>query len=455
MSSDVAIKLQNVSKCFYTYNHPADRLRQMGCRGLSSCLGTSSLAGSLRKQAEKYGQQFWALKDISFEIKAGQTVGILGQNGAGKSTLLQIITKTLTQTSGNVYTRGKIAALLELGSGFNHDFTGMENVYLNAALLGLNRDETTKHLDRILEFADIGSFIHEPVKSYSSGMVVRLAFAVQAQLEPDILIVDEALSVGDVKFQAKCFARLHELVKRGTTVLFVSHSTEQIVTHCDSAILLSGGEVSEIGEPKNVVNHYLDQVFGKKKGTISNPLEHKSSDNDKMSGYETSNQLTMILNGRFSERHGYNHHEYRWGDKSAEISDFLMESKDGVYPNSLESGERAKFIFQVLFHKNMIKPIFGFTLKTKEGVTIYGINTELQEIKSLEDAREGETRYVKIDIPMKLAAGDYFISVGVASREMNGEIIPHDRRYDSIHLVINPTPLFFGIVNMEAQFKDV
>ncbi|MDU6912461.1 MAG: ABC transporter ATP-binding protein, partial [Streptococcus salivarius] len=185
--------------------------------------------------------EFWALQDVSFRLKKGETVGIVGKNGSGKSTLLQIIAGTLTPTTGSVKIEGRVAALLELGAGFNNDFSGRENIYLNAVLLGLSKAEIDEKIDDIISFADIGHFIDSPVRSYSSGMLVRLAFAIQAQIEPEILIVDEALAVGDARFQAKCFARLKQLKERGTSILFVSHATEQIVTHCDSAILINDG----------------------------------------------------------------------------------------------------------------------------------------------------------------------------------------------------------------------
>ena len=232
MNNDIAIRVQGLSKCYQIYTNPADRLKQFIFPRIKRLLGKSSTP---------YYREFWALENISFTVKRGETVGILGSNGSGKSTLLQIICGTLSPTGGTVQTHGRIAALLELGSGFNPDFTGRENVYLNAAVLGLSLDEINKRYDDIVDFADIGEFINQPVKTYSSGMVVRLAFAVQSQIEPDILIVDEALSVGDVKFQAKCFDRLRQLKENGTSILLVTHSSEQVVSHCTAALLLNKG----------------------------------------------------------------------------------------------------------------------------------------------------------------------------------------------------------------------
>src|SRR6478672_3840406 len=232
MSSDIAIKVEHLSKCYQIYSQPRERLKQFILPALQGMIG---------QQPKQYFRDFWALQDVSFEVRKGETVGIIGRNGSGKSTLLQLICGTLNPTSGSLQAHGRIAALLELGSGFNPEFTGRENVYLNGSLLGLSSAEIDVKFDDIAAFADIGEFIERPVKTYSSGMVVRLAFAVQAMVDPDILIVDEALSVGDEKFQRKCFARLEELKSRGTSILFVSHSGSQIVELCERALLLEHG----------------------------------------------------------------------------------------------------------------------------------------------------------------------------------------------------------------------
>lgn len=237
---DIAIRVENLSKCYQIYDTPRDRLKQFILPRLHHLTGQTP---------RQYFREFWALKDVSFEVKKGETIGIIGRNGSGKSTLLQLICGTLSPTSGSITTNGRIAALLELGSGFNPEFTGRENVYMNASVLGLSKEEIDARFEDIVAFADIGTFIEQPVKMYSSGMMVRLAFAVQAQVEPDILIVDEALAVGDAKFQAKCFDRLHQLKEGGTSILLVTHSSEQIVTHCSEAILLDGEMLSNMVNP--------------------------------------------------------------------------------------------------------------------------------------------------------------------------------------------------------------
>lgn len=248
-SNDIAIRVTNLSKCYEIYDAPRDRLKQFVMPRVRR------LAGKTHKQ---YYREFWALKEVSFEIKKGETVGIIGRNGSGKSTLLQMICGTLTPTSGSIQTSGRVAALLELGSGFNPEFTGRENVYMNAAVLGLSKDEVDARFSDISAFADIGDFIEQPVKTYSSGMMVRLAFSVAIHVEPDILIVDEALAVGDIVFQMKCLDKMEEIRSSGTTILFVSHSLEQVKRFCETAVWLKDGKLQKIGESNYVTDQYRD-----------------------------------------------------------------------------------------------------------------------------------------------------------------------------------------------------
>jgi len=244
MSSDLAIKVEHLSKCYQIYDKPRDRLMQMMTRG--------------RKQ---YFREFWALKDVSFQIEKGRTIGIIGRNGSGKSTLLQMICGTLNPTEGNIQTKGRIAALLELGSGFNPEFTGRENIYMNAAVLGLNKQEIDERFDDVLAFADIGDVIEQPVKTYSSGMFVRLAFAVAINVSPDILIVDEALAVGDIRFQNKCLRKITDIRNAGAAILFVSHSINQIEALCDQAIWLNDGQLKSIGDPAKLGRRYTNYMI--------------------------------------------------------------------------------------------------------------------------------------------------------------------------------------------------
>lgn len=438
--NDIAIKVENLSKCYQIYNQPHDRLKQSIYPRLQRLV---------RQQPKQYYREFWALKDVSFEIKKGETVGIIGRNGSGKSTLLQMICGTLNPTSGSVQTNGRIAALLELGSGFNPEFTGRENVYMNAAVLGLTSEEIDARYDDIVAFADIGEFIEQPVKTYSSGMMVRLAFSVQAQVSPDILIVDEALAVGDAKFQAKCFERLKQLKDDGTSILLVTHSSEQVVTHCNHALLLNAGFVLEAGEPRHVVNCYMDLLFGKDRIVSAQTVTTGAS----MATESVENIISPLnfVDDVFATHIGYNPHEYRWGDGSAKILDFYLSTDNEPYPSAIKTGQSVKLSVVIKFFGNLVRPIFGITIKTKEGITVFGVNSETlenDEFKSF--GQKGTCVVVNADFYCQLAPGDFFISLGVATKE--GEsIVPHDRRYDAIHIQVIPENKFFGLVNLDLN----
>jgi lipopolysaccharide transport system ATP-binding protein len=434
MFSDDPVVVSNVSKRHLIYDKPRDRLLQM-------------FMGRLGKT---YFREFWALKGVSFHIQKGTTLGILGKNGAGKSTLLQILCGTLQPTSGEVAVRGRVAALLELGSGFNPDFTGKENVFLNASLLGLSAEETRSRFGDVVEFADIGEFMEQPVRTYSTGMLMRLAFAVQAQLSPDVLIIDEALAVGDARFQAKCFERLKQLKNEGTSILLVTHSSEQVVTHCDKAILLDHGQLVSEGNPRQVVNEYLDLLFGK--ASTGLPTSEVSSLKPPPApGVTKADHELSLVSDIFSTRKCYNPHEYRWGDGAVAIMDFNL-TVDGVsYPSVLTGGQLVTFAFSVYFARRVVRPIFGVTIKTKEGVTVYGANSESVGCSPQNPLGEpGDVGLVTSEFKCKLAPGDYFVSCGVASRD-GDNILPHDRRYDSVHLQVGPDKRFFGLVNLDMS----
>ncbi|MCL6690570.1 ABC transporter ATP-binding protein [Pseudomonas sp. R3.Fl] len=436
MPSNSAIIVSGVSKCYNIYDSPQDRLKQMILRG-----------------RRKLYREFWALRDVSFEVPRGETVGIVGRNGSGKSTLLQIIAGTLTPTSGSVTTSGRVAALLELGSGFNADFTGRENVYLNAALLGLTQEEIDDRFDSIASFADIGYFIDQPVKTYSSGMLVRLAFAVQAQIDPEILIVDEALAVGDAKFQARCFDRLKKLKDSGTSILLVTHSSEQVVTHCSSAVLLDSGSVVTQGKPREVINNYLDLLFGREKLDISEPTATALPPDRGEATVEPTYSQVDTANDVFSSRQLYNPYEYRWGDGSAIITDFALISDGAEYPTLVRNGSEVILKVGVKILSPLVRPILGVTIKTKDGVTLSGSNSELlqcEETKS--EYATGSTFVATVRFDCTLGEGDFFISLGVATR--NGEdIVPHDRRYDSIHFAVGTDSRFFGLTNLNMKMS--
>ncbi len=435
-SEDFAVRVQNLGKCYEIYASPRDRLKQFVLPQVQRLVG---------RNPGRYYQDFWALNDVSFDVQRGETVGIIGKNGSGKSTLLQMICGTLSPTHGRVQTRGRIAALLELGSGFNPEFTGRENVYLNASVLGLSQEEIDERFSAIVDFADIGQFIDQPVKTYSSGMVVRLAFAVQSQIDPDILIVDEALSVGDAKFQAKCFDRLKNLKDQGTSILLVTHSSEQIVTHCSRAVLLNDGAVLEIGEPRRIVNRYLDVLFGREKKTST--VEHAVPEAELPVGSGAPYALSRTADV-FATRPGYNPHEYRWGDGSAEILDFFLSADAKPYPSIISTGQNLLLALSIRFGAELVQPILGVTIKTKEGVTVYGVNSETLSVDAFKSlGQAGSVAVPELAFKCRLAPGDYFVSLGLASRQ-GSDVVPHDRRYDAIHLHIAHDPSFFGLVDL-------
>lgn len=484
-NNNIAIRTKDLTKCFLLYDRPSHMLKQQ-------LLG--SVARVLGQKPPRYFREYWALKGLSFDIHRGEVVGIIGRNGAGKSTLLQILCGTLTPTSGEVKLCGRVAALLELGAGFNPEFSGRENVYLNGAILGIGREEIDRHFADIEAFADIGEFIDRPVKSYSSGMYVRLAFAVSACIEPDILIVDEALAVGDAKFQAKCFRRFEELVARGTTILLVTHSIEQITRHCDRAILLEGGVVHLEGPPKDVANTYLDLLFGverkadvvkdgdsQKKGNVerhdtkgatvaagSGTL--RQTGNMKLAGegakqtiedhtqspdYSVlARRIIMRPEGSFEDRPGYNKDEYRWGSREVEIIDFMATANGVDHVVQFNTGEKALFIAWVRFRIDVYAPIFGLTIKTPDGVTVYGSNSrDFSGGPVTRSAKAGELVRVVFSVDMRIGAGDFLISLGVAQEIGGGDVEPLDRRYDSILIHVARQSRCFGLADLDMRVE--
>jgi lipopolysaccharide transport system ATP-binding protein len=314
--TDIAISVQNLSKCYQIYENPRDRLKQFVLPRLNR------FAGNQQKQ---YFNEFWALKDVSFEIKKGETVGIIGRNGSGKSTLLQLICGTLNPTTGSVQTNGRIAALLELGSGFNPEFTGRENVYMNAAILGLNEQEIDMRFDNIAAFADIGSFIEQPVKTYSSGMYLRLAFAVNIISEPEIMIVDEALAVGDMNFQAKCMTALTRIQNRGATVLFVSHDISALKSLCSRGVYLDNGAVQKIGHAGEVAGLYVRKMHEETSAEFATTnllkvakieTKHPSKVQESSNIKESSNIQEFKISTAFEKKVAY----FRYGDGGAKIT---------------------------------------------------------------------------------------------------------------------------------------
>lgn len=434
MTDQTAISVAHISKIYKLYDQPKDRLKE-----------------ALHPFKKKYHHEFHALNDINFTVKKGETVGILGKNGAGKSTLLKIITGVLTPSSGMVTVNGKIASLLELGAGFNFEYTGLENIYFQGSLMGYTREEMAAKVDAILEFADIGEFIHQPVKMYSSGMFARLAFSVSINVEPDVLIVDEALSVGDARFQAKCFTVLKRIKAAGTAILLVTHSTEQVVTNCDRGIFIESGKLIADGEPKKIVNLYLDTLFGKPK---KSDVTKESNSLSVMQTTYIDSSLYSSLTHQYEKNIRYNAGEYRWGDQSAAILDFMLIQNNQINPTKIVLDSEIRLVFRILFNTTIIRPIFGFAVKTKEGITLYNTNSEQQSSDLQDIVSQGEVSLISVALPMLFANGDYFISVGVASRTTENEVVPHDRRYDSIHLHIEEKINFSGLINLNASIKN-
>lgn len=347
LDEGLVLSARGVGKRYNVYAHPRQRI-------LQSILG----------DRKKFYHEFWALRDVSFDVARGQCVGIVGQNGAGKSTLLQIATGILAPTTGTVLTRGRVVSMLELGSGFNPEFTGRENVYLNASLLGLSQKQIDGKFEQIADFADIGEFMDSPVKQYSSGMNARLAFAVYSSLDPQLLVVDEILSVGDARFQAKCFRRIRELREGGTSILLVSHSSEQILQHCESAILLHHGKCMVQGEPRGVINQYIELLFGpektKEKPTIKRPVAVKTEVAPPPPGDLPDHSFFREHPAEelFATRNTYNKYEHRWGNEEAHILDYFLMTEDGeAYPPTVAMDSTVSLYVKLVAHRDVDLPI--------------------------------------------------------------------------------------------------
>lgn len=376
MSSEIAIKVEGLSKCYQIYDKPRDRLKQFVLPRLQRLVA---------QQPRQYYREFWALKDVSFDVKKGETVGIIGRNGSGKSTLLQIITGTLAPTSGSVTTHGRIAALLELGSGFNPDFTGRENVYLNGALLGFSTAQIDEKFDAIAAFADIGEHLDQPVKTYSSGMLVRLAFAVQVQVEPEILIVDEALAVGDALFQKRCFQRIEKLVSDGTTVLFVSHDQESMRTLTNHALLLDKGRPVEWGLSSEVVLKYR-KLLHEEEAAYFASLTKNMAERARQAPMPSAllvaphsvpetGDITNAVSGT-----GARSDRLSFGDGEVKIIKVETLDADGQACSMFYAGEPLRIRVTCEAFANIDKLNVAVRLRNKEGVKIYSWGTLNQDM---------------------------------------------------------------------------
>lgn len=434
MSSEIAIKVESLSKCYQIYAQPRDRLRQFVLPGVQH------LSGVPQKQ---YYREFWALRDVSFEVKSGEAVGILGRNGSGKSTLLQIIAGTLSPTHGEVQTRGVLAALLELGSGFNPDFTGRENIYLNGNILGFSRAQMDARFDDIAAFADIGEHLDQPVKTYSSGMAVRLAFAVQACVCPRVLIVDEALSVGDEKFQRKCFDYIERLREGGCSILLVTHSTATVEKFCQRGILLHKGEVHGVGLAKDIVDQYHALLYSDEKTYLR--YQHARNLIESQSRSEVPSEAPSC----WIDRGDINQADLSEGMRAA-ITDWDVFDIDGNRSDLFKTGE----FFSIRFFVEVISAIeevqAGILLRTVEGVSAFGTNT-LYHQSNYKDARSGCRLMFDFKLKASLCAGSYFITLAIAEAMSDGDMLYLDRKTDAIVIKVSePRSMGSGIAMLDT-----
>lgn len=423
-TSTPVIQVSGITKCYETYQKPIHRLWQ---------------SFSTKKQ---FYQEFWALNGVDLTVYKGETVGIVGKNGSGKSTLLQIITGILKPTAGTCETHGRISALLELGAGFNPEFTGMENARLNASIMGLSREEFHEKLPDIVDFCGLGEFLHRPVKTYSSGMFVRLAFAVAINMNPDILIVDEALAVGDVRFQRKCFRRLDQLKAKGVSILFVTHSTDSVLHYCDRAIMLDGGELKLTGSPKEVVQAYLEMMF-------ASDVEVSKANNIDPDDYDGGFDPTI---DHCLAHPTYNANEERWGDGRAKICHYDILQNGAATNGLVQRGDDIRIRMSVLYQQKVEDLIYGITVKTNDGNAVFGTNSRLiGDLPTFEES--GALVTIEFRLKLNLLAGDYFVSLGVAQDHDSKDAIPVDRRYDLIHLHVSETKDAFGYADLNGSMS--
>ena len=407
----LALRVENVSKQYRIYARPGDRLKE-----------------SLTRGRLKRHREFWALRGVSFEVESGTTTGIIGPNGCGKSTLLQLIAGTLEPTTGSVWRDGRVAALLELGAGFDPEGTGVENVYMNAALMGLTRRETDRLLPEIERFAEIGQFIHQPVKTYSSGMFVRLAFAVAASVEPDILVIDEALAVGDAVFQHRCLRRIKEIQERGSTVLFVSHDAAAVRALCSRAILMGGGRVLSDGPPAEVLNHYQKLVMEREQA-----YEDEAGAGAPAAGAEGGEGLAPLR------------YTYRHGDGSAEVVSAELLDASRRPAGVVETGSPLVVRVRALFRREVDDAVFGFLISDSRGVHAYGTNTKEQQI-DLGLLRRGELVEVTFAFDCWLGLDQFSVSLAVHSRDG----VSYDWLDGVLFFRVTSPVLVEGVANLNA-----
>ncbi len=426
--SEVAIRVDDVSKLYKLYDKPSDRLKE-----------------SLGLTRKKLYKEHYALHNVSFDVKRGETVGIIGTNGSGKSTILKIITGVLNPSGGHVEIDGRISALLELGAGFNMEYNGIENIYHNGTMIGFSREEIDAKMQDILDFADIGDFVHQPVKTYSSGMFVRLAFAVAINIDPEIVIVAEALSVGDVFFQAKCYKKFEDFKKMGKTILFVSHDLGSISKYCDRVVLLNRGKKLAEGTPKEMVSMYKRIMVNQDKA------EEIAAHQMDMSSLEEDDEKEIkeaACEGQWKKHYNLNPDVDEYGNGAAEIEDFAIIDENGNYTNAIVKGTRFRLKSKVKFKQDVHDPIFTYTFKNIQGVAITGTNT-MYEKKDVPLAKEGETYVATFEQDMFLQGGEYLLSMSCTGYR-DGEFQVYNRLYDVCNVTVVSDKNTVGFYDMNS-----
>lgn len=437
--SEDAIDVKDVTKVYRLYEKPIDRLKE-----------------SMSISHKNYHRDFYALNQLSFQVKKGETVGIIGTNGSGKSTILKIITGVLTPTAGEVQVNGKVSALLELGAGFNMDYTGIENIYMNGTMMGYTKKEMEAKLQDILDFAEIGDFVYQPVKTYSSGMFVRLAFALAINVEPEILIVDEALSVGDVFFQAKCYRRMEEIRKKGTTILMVTHDMGSIIKYCDRVVLLNRGEFVAQGEPGRMVDLYKKILAGQMDALMEELKEEQGEQSrikapEASGGIEVDKAPVKAGGALMKDKLTINFDRTEYGDGRAEIIDLGLFDEKGSITNLLLKGEAFTIKERIRFYVDIQAPIFTYTIKDKKGTELTGTNT-MFEGADIKPVKAGDEYLVEFSQKMTLQGGEYLLSMSCTGFEQ-GEHVVYHRLYDVTNLTVISNKNTVGVYDMESQVK--
>ena len=420
MAEDIAISVNDVSKMYKLYDNPMDRLEE-----------------SLGLSRKKKYKEHYALNHVSFQVHKGETVGIIGTNGSGKSTILKIITGVLSPTAGEIAVNGRISALLELGAGFNGEYSGLENVYLNGSMIGFSREEIDAKLQSILDFADIGDYVKQPVKTYSSGMFVRLAFSVAINIDPEILIVDEALSVGDVFFQAKCYHKFEEFKKMGKTIIFVSHDLSSVSKYCDRVVLLNQGVKLGEGSPKEMIDDYKRVLVG----------QYELPESKSESSLLNDEQIQVAVQKKAAKQDTSKLLEY--GTKEAVIEQFYMTDDRGTESKSIIKGSEFTIHMKVRFMADLPAPIFAFSIKTVKGTEITGTNTMFEKT-FLESVKAGAVKDITFTQKMSLQGGEYLLSFGVTGYDGNDFQVYH-RLYDALDLTVISDKNTVGFYDMDSK----